>query len=281
MTDGVPQAAETSGAESELSNFRGKQYWLRGVVLLVALNALFLAVVVTWVYFDSGAPSRSSPFLNKFRWWSQPWGVYVPAVADALGAGASQGAAMLGVLLSCFSLLLVILSLKGVRNAGELVLPIFAGAIGIGWLLLGVNWDVIRLRGQSMELARHVEGVSEFARQLEEEWPDQDGEIEGFGAFLGYPYGTPRTLLMLGEACVPKTELRIAAVERTPGESIRFQLSGGSSDVWFEWRVVENAPASFAGGLQQNYSPKASFMVADKLFLVRYALSGPEPSGSL
>ncbi|MEW4486517.1 hypothetical protein AB1L42_00465 [Thalassoglobus sp. JC818] len=268
------QRERTPGSDNLLPGLKNWLNWQHGVVLLVVLNALLLVGVFAWVYFDAEAPSRSGPFLNGFRWWSQPWGEYVPVVADVVDSDESYGAAMLSVLLACLSLFLGVMSLRVGRWRQRAAVSVIACVLAVGWLFIGWNWDVLRLRGKGLKLTGDLIAVREFAVQLESDWPDQDGEIEGFGAFLAYPYGSPRTLLTLGETCVPGTGLRVAAVERTPGESIRFQLSGGKGDLWFEWRSEGTVPTGFTGGLQQGYTPKAYFEVSDQLFLVRYVPFG-------
>ncbi|WP_459556680.1 hypothetical protein [Lacunimicrobium album] len=165
------------------------------------------------------------------------------------------------------------------RGRERIVLPAVAIVLALGWIATGTKWDYIRLRGQSAELAQFAGPVRELAQELNGFWPQQGGQIASFGAFLAYPYGTPRTLLMLGDAHIPGTSLRIAAVERTPGEAIRFQLSGEAPKVWLEWRTVETPPSAFQGGLQQVITPVEYHEIASDLFVVKYLIDGPENSG--
>ncbi|TWU07304.1 hypothetical protein CA54_57100 [Symmachiella macrocystis] len=243
---------------------------------LIMLNAIALMTLIGLFYFDRDAPADTSPLLSRLRWWSQPWGEYVPIVVGKADSAASQGAALFGYLLASLTLILAVAAVFWGRGRERLALPAFGLLLAMGWGLLGTNWDVIRLRGQSAELAQHAESVSEFAQQLNHAWPDQGGEITGFGAFLAYPYGKPRTLLMLGDAHIPNTTLRVAAVERTPGQAIRFQLTGDAPNVWFEYRTAETAPTEFRGGLQQKHTPTADLEIAAKTYIVRYAITGPK-----
>ncbi len=191
-------------------------------------------------------------------------------------SAASQGAAQLGYLLAGLTLVFAASAVFFGRGRERLALLVFGLFLAMGWGLLGTNGDVIRLRGQSAELAQHAESVGEFAQQLNHAWPSQGGEIAGFGAFLAYPYGEPRTLLMLGDTYIPNTTLRVAVVERTPGQAIRFQLTGDAPDVWFECRTTETAPTAFRGGLQQLHTPTSDFEIDAKTFVVRYSITGPE-----
>lgn len=280
----------TATGKSSVGNIAISEDWPSGgeyrstgrriVWSLIMLNAIALVTLIGLFYFDRNAPADTSPLLSKLRWWSQPWGEYVPIVVSKADSAASQGAAQFGNLLACLTLVLVAAAAFWGRGRERLALPVFGLLLAIGWGLLGTNWDVIRLRGQSAELAQYAESVSEFAQQLNDAWPDQGGEIAGFGAFLAYPYGEPRTLLMLGDAQIPNTTLRVAAVERTPGQAIRFQLTGDTPDVWFEWRTAETSPTAFQGGLQQLHTPTADLEIAAKTYVVRYAITGPEGATS-
>ena len=81
---------------------------------------------------------------------------------------------------------------------------------------------------------------------------------------------------MLGNARVPNSPLRVAAVERTPGQAIRFQLTGDAPNVWIKWRTAKTPPTAFQGGLQQIHTPTSHLEIAAKTFVVRYSIAGPE-----
>jgi len=248
----------------------------RFLLLLYAINAIALIALIGLLYFDRNAADRTSPLLSKLRWWAQPWGEYVPLVVSKADSSASEAAAMLGYLSASLSLLLAGAALYYGRGRERLVLPLCGVLLAIVWTQTGTSWDLIRLRGQSTMVVAYAESVSEFAQQLENSWPDQGGDIKDFGSFLAYPYGAPRTLLMLGDTRIPNTSLRVAAVERTPGEAIRFQLTGDAPDVWLEWRTSETEPTQFQGGLQQIHTPTASLKIAANTFVVRYSMTGPQ-----
>lgn len=245
---------------------------------LSMINAIVLIGLIVYLYYDRGAPEGSSLILSKLRWWSQPWGEYVPLVASKTVSAESQGALLLGSVLGCFTLVLAVVSAFLNRGRERLFLPVFGLVLAVGWTLVGANWDFIRIRGQSADLVQYVGPVSEFAKLLENSWPDQGGEIKDFGAFLAYPYGKPHTLLMLGDSRIPNTPLQVAAVERTPGKAIRFQLTGDAPNIWFEWRVLGTVPTLFQGGLQQIHTPITFYKIAENTFVVKYSITGPDLS---
>lgn len=251
---------------------------LRVLWTLMTINAIALITLIGLLYFDRGASTHSSTLLSNLRWWSQPWGVHVPAVVGKADSAAAQGAAVLGSLLALFTLILAATAAFISRGPARLIILAIGLFLAGGWVSVGRDWDGIRLRGQSAELAQYAEPVSKFAKELDTAWPNQSGEIEDFGAFLAYPYGEPRTLLMLGDARIPDTPLRVAAVERTPDEAIRFQLTGDAANVWFEWRITDTTPTAFRGGLEQAHTPTTYSEIAANTFVVRYSIAGPEPA---
>lgn len=253
----------------------------RIVQSLIAINAVALISLTGLLYFDREAPNGTSVPLNRLRWWSQPWGEYVPFVVSKADTDASQWAVMLGSLFACLTLVLALAATIFGRGRERYFLSTFGLVLAVGWVLIGTTWGSIRLSGRSAELVQYAESVGEFAKRLDASWPDQGGEIPDFGAFLAYPYGEPRTLLMLGDARIPNTSLRVAAVERTPGQAIRFQLVGDAADIWFERRATNTIPTKFRGGLQQNHTPTNYIEIAANTFIVKYSIAAAERVGEL
>ncbi len=244
--------------------------WL--IRVLTAMNAVGLLALACWLYFQPDGHAEVSPFLAKLRWWSYLGGRYVPVIAHQAESAASEAVLWIGWTLAGITLIVLFVSVARSRGRERSVQIVLGILCVIGWLWMATSWDTIRLRGQSAGIVRYAKAAREFASQLSNDWPSHGGDISGFGAFLAYPYCTPRTLLMLGDAFIPGTPLRVAAVERTPGEAIRFQLSGEGADLWLECRSDDGVPARFRSGLQPVYFPSSLLKITPDTFVVRYVV---------
>jgi hypothetical protein len=151
---------------------------------------------------------------------------------------------------------------------------VFVGLVS-GWLGLWAGWPEIYWRGQQRRVGAGLDAVATLARNLQSNWPRDDGEIAGLGAFLAYPKDAPATLLFLGEAVVPNSALRISAVERTGNGILRFELTSGETGAWLEWRLDGGPPNSFVGGLETSYTAGRYRQLAPNWFLVRYRAARP------
>jgi hypothetical protein len=146
-------------------------------------------------------------------------------------------------------------------------------ALVSGWLGLWAGWPEVYWRGQQRRVGNGLDAVARFARDLQSNWPRDDGEIAGAGAFLAYPKGAPATLLFLGEAAVPDSTIRLSAIERTGEGILRFELAAGETGAWLERHSDETRPDSFVGGLETNYTLSRIKRLAPNWFLVRYRSS--------
>lgn len=244
--------------------------WRRASLASVIVSASSLVVATFWLCTAHAPGEASSPLFTRLKWWSQPWGVYVPLVTGARDTVASEGALVVTGMFSGLTLATATFHTVLANRRRRARVVGLACLVACGWLAIGLWYENLRLRAESADLRRYANRVQEFAESLNAAWPSEGGEIENFGAFLAYPYGRPRTLLMLGDARIPATPLRVAAVEWTANEAIRFQLTGDAPDVWFEWRPGRDSPNAFVGGLAQVFNAVTYLQLNDNLYVVRY-----------
>jgi hypothetical protein len=121
------------------------------------------------------------------------------------------------------------------------------------WLTMYVNRQEIAWLGQQHRLAADRAGFERLAQSLRAEFPKTDGDRPGLGPFMAYPVGGPRMILLLTTPEVSQSGIAVAAVERAPDGSLRFQLTGTETGGWLEWHPPGGEPASFVGGLTTKY----------------------------
>ncbi len=147
-------------------------------------------------------------------------------------------------------------------------------AVVAGWLGLGVAWPEIYWLGQERRISAVLASAETTVRDLNAHWPRDDGELRSVGQFLAYPKGRPATLLALGAARFPDSNLCFSAIERSGNDVMRFYLTGDESDAWLEWRGDDSVPDSFKGGLDTRYVVERQRRLAPRWFLVRYRAAG-------
>jgi hypothetical protein len=139
-----------------------------------------------------------------------------------------------------------------------------------GWLGLVVGWPEVYWHGQLTRVAAALPQIDKMATKLAANWPRSDGELTQIGSFLAYPKSDPRSLLLLGIAIIPGTDLQFSAVERSADGTIRFELSGRETGAWVELRNDDNDPQAFVGGLETSYRVARWQRLSARWFLVRY-----------
>lgn len=236
------------------------------VPLAWTTNALLLGAAAAWFYVEGRSQSEFHSLLRAAGWPG------AASVAD--GDAASCGAAIV----TCATAAVVSL---GVAFLGLLVgAPRFRTlrvwglftALAAVWLTLLATWPDVHWSGQQRRVARALPALESVALSLIVAWPQNDGDIDALGPFLAYPKGSPRTLLIMGDAALCDSPLRMASVERTPGRAIRFELSGQEQGAWVEWRSGEDTPSDFVSGLRTPYLVERSERLAPHWFLVRYTV---------
>lgn len=141
------------------------------------------------------------------------------------------------------------------------------------WLGLLTTWPELYWYGQQVRMRRHVQAYNAVARELQTDWPRQDGELPEMGPYLAYPIGAPTTLLLLGEGTIPETPIHIAAIERPSVEAMTFELAGAEIGAWLEWRADDTPPTAYVGGLDTENQVIRYARLAPNWYLVRYKTS--------
>ncbi len=139
-----------------------------------------------------------------------------------------------------------------------------------GWLALITNWREVAWRGQQWRVWAHLDGFSSLAETLRTDWPEADDERTSLGAFMAYPRGEPRTLLLLTPPAAPETGLSFSAIEREGDTALRFELAGNEEGAWLEWHAPGELPSSFVGGLVGRYELQRYASLGDGWYLARY-----------
>ncbi|WP_153558004.1 hypothetical protein [Roseimaritima sediminicola] len=139
------------------------------------------------------------------------------------------------------------------------------------WCGLAVNRKSLAWQGQRLQLLLDVEELETIARPLREDWPVQDGQLPRLGPFMAYPFGQPKTLVLLQTPSLLGERLRVAAVERSDQGAIKLQLTGTAHDDWAEWHPPGSQPRSFVGGLGDRHRLVAATEIGRGWHLVRYA----------
>lgn len=144
-----------------------------------------------------------------------------------------------------------------------------ATVVGL-WLSLAISYQEIAWQGQRARLAWQLEDFESLAQSLARQWPSEDGEHDSLGPFMAYPFGRPRTLILLTPPQIDASGTVIAAVERREDGSLMFQLAGVTSQQdWLEWHPA-GQPDSFVGGLDDAHLLVRSTELSNGWHLVRY-----------
>lgn len=148
---------------------------------------------------------------------------------------------------------------------------LFTTLVG-GWLALATGWETVYGWGQARRAIADLPAFEATAKQLDANWPTDDGTLGDFGPFMAYPKGKPTCLLMLGQAKPPGGSLLISAVERSAGV-VRFELSGAERPAWVVWQADDAPATAFTSGLGGQYAVASQRRIAPHWRLVRYTLS--------
>ncbi len=147
-------------------------------------------------------------------------------------------------------------------------------AVTCGWLGLIVGWQTIYWLGQQRRVKPALPAADSMVSALRGAWPKSDSALPDIGPFLAYPDGAPTTLMTLGRATFPETQLAFSAVEKTGENAMRFELAGAEAGAWLEWRGDGSEPRSFVGGLNTKYEVGRTARLRPEWFLVRYRAAG-------
>ncbi len=199
-------------------------------------------------------------------------------------AGTATAPLVYGPLLSWRVVVLAALAVGAVVSLAGVFAALFVGAAShrrlrswlaftalvAGWLALGTSWREVAWWGQQCRVEARLAEFTAIAMALHSDWPGDDGERAGLGAFMAYPQGAPRMLLMLTPPAAPRAGLRFSAIERAENGALRFELADSEHGAWLEWHAPGDVPSSFVGGLMGDYRLQRSASLGGGWFLARY-----------
>jgi hypothetical protein len=144
------------------------------------------------------------------------------------------------------------------------------------WLFLGRECESIVELGRSTRLSMQVSAIEHFAQEVDANWkelcePNSTCSTDlKLSNLLAYPVSNPRMCMFAGSFRLPQSTIEISSIERTEGESIRFQLGGEHLGYWIEKRWDGRWPQTFRSGLEYSMTPIKISQIKDTLYLVRY-----------
>lgn len=168
------------------------------------------------------------------------------------------------------STVIAAITLFGHASARSLRSWIAATTLCCVWLAAIVNWPTLAHFGKQHRLQKHVASFEPLAQSLQENWPNNDGTRSDIGAFMAYPAGQPSVLILLTLPSLTNTDASLVAIEKGRQQQLRFELAGSEHGDWLEWHPEGTVPASFVGGLRENYQLERFSKIRDNWYLAAY-----------
>src|SRR5690606_33114127 len=138
--------------------------------------------------------------------------------------------------------------------------------------------ELIHWQGQASRLSPCLNSFQQLVDDFERGLTEPATEPRLLDAYLGYPNAAnPRAVLFLARQTVPNSQITFAAIERSPGGIVRFQLAGEEFDAWVERHPAGSLPASFEGGLGTQHTLLRYKQLDPHWHLTRYRLDYPLP----
>ncbi|WP_436715764.1 hypothetical protein U8335_26285 [Roseiconus lacunae] len=258
---------QTFQSDLEQSITRLKSSRIRTSIAPVGLQCIMLVIFVGWQLLDPYAEPMMTIAAGGIRsfQWSESKDLMI-AIAGSLRFNAFI-VAVIAFLAVNFWMLVQHVRL---RRYALKQLMITTGLVAL-WCASAIGWQQITWSGKRMRAAGRLEALDRLAVSLHEDWPQSDGEIEGLGPFNAYPWVRPSVLLLLTPYPLEGTNTVIAAIERSPQGSLRFQLGGEDGGDWIEWHDGNRIPDSFTGGLRDRHQLQRFSRIGSEWYLVRYS----------
>jgi hypothetical protein len=238
------------------------------VIVSWAVNITLLIAAVAWIFF-SGTSVRTIQQVER------DLGTVRPPIAFEMDDYARKSTSVtvveLAALIAEGTLIIMLASLFiGGARFRTMRMWLLLTTIGCGWLGIIVAWPEIYWRGQQHRVTAVIQSAEIVAKELQANWPRDDGDTPDLGTFQAYPVGDPTTLVPLRGTTFPDTSQQFTLVDRSADGAIRFRLGGSELGAWLEWRPNDSEPTSFVGGLRTSYSVTRTTRLAPHWFLVRY-----------
>ncbi|MEX0938709.1 MAG: hypothetical protein WDZ59_12685 [Pirellulales bacterium] len=246
-------------AETDLPRRRGC-VWVVNLALLVGLTA--------WILMDPGFERFGDRLMQVFAAWSTsgPW-------KQAFAAAGKVRLVAFGGIVAVSGATLVRMTVGLVRGSPpHRTLRrwfIFVALLGM-WITLGRFWRDLGWTGKSLRVRDEIAAIQPVAERLHGNWPVEDGNIAGLGAFSAYPPLAPTMLLLLTPPELSMRERAISAVERTASGALCFELSGSERGDWLQWHPEGSRPVDFHSGLDVPYRLVKFRQVTGRWYLARY-----------
>jgi hypothetical protein len=136
-------------------------------------------------------------------------------------------------------------------------------------LALFTSWQRISWEGRRHRMLARITALQVVCDSLYENWPTNDMNHELLGPVMAYPQWNPTTLILLTPKPIDD-RFRIAAIDRSKSDVLRFQLSSGFDAIWLEHRMDSKLETEFTNGIDQSYARQYSVTLSPTWFLVRY-----------
>jgi hypothetical protein len=136
-------------------------------------------------------------------------------------------------------------------------------------LALFTSWQRISWEGRRHRMIARIEALQVVCDALSKDWPKNDMNHELLGSIMAYPQWNPSTLILLTPKPIDD-RFRIAAIDRSTSDVLRFQLSSGFENIWLEHRADAKLETEFTNGIEQSYSRQYYVTLSPSWFLVRY-----------
>lgn len=136
-------------------------------------------------------------------------------------------------------------------------------------LAVFTSWQRISWEGRRYRMIARIEAIQIVCDALQKDWPTNDMNHELLGPIMAYPQWNPSTLILLTPKPIDD-RFRIAAIDRSKRDVLRFQLSSGYETIWLEHRIDSGLETEFTNGIDQNYTRQYYISLLPSWFLVRY-----------
>ncbi len=136
-------------------------------------------------------------------------------------------------------------------------------------LALFTSWKRISWEGRRYRMSERIELLQIVCDALQKDWPTNDMNHELLGPIMVYPQWNPSTLILLTPKPIDD-RFRIAAIDRSKREILRFELSSGYETIWLEHRFDSELDTEFTNGIDRNFTRQYYVSLSPSWFLVRY-----------
>ena len=171
---------------------------------------------------------------------------------------------------SLFVLLTITLGRRSEKRSRSIRQWLAITSIVAVWFAFISNHAEVAWQGKRFRFASRMDELELIVAPLRDEWPKQDGNLSPLGPFMAYPFGRPKTLVLLQTPQIGSQSVFVSVIERCQMGAIKLQLSGTDGGDWVEWHPKFSQPKSFVGGLADTHQLCASTSLGRGWFLVRY-----------